>query len=92
MHEVAVALECRVDVEKVTRCSDPGSQMADALSKAEFDKFKEVSHGHGYEMNSGKAVVPEVLIEWIYNPKYDATLGNRILAEMKNATSLLGFD
>ena len=42
IHEVSRSLGCQVDIVKVTRFSNPGSEMADALSKAEYVKFLEV--------------------------------------------------
>ena len=33
IYEVSVAMECTVDIVKITRCSNKGSEMADALSK-----------------------------------------------------------
>ena len=92
MHVVSVALECRLDIMKITRCSDPGSQMADALSKAEFSKFEEVSRKHPFKINSGMTKVPRALIAWINNPCFDWNLGQRILEEMEETTALLGFN
>ena len=89
MYEVSVALECRVEVLKVTRCSDVGSQMADALSKAEFVKFKEVSQQHSHELSKDIGTVPKALIKWINEPQGDWTLGSKILGEMRKYTDLL---
>ena len=36
---VAAGIGCTVDLEKITRCSNPQSVMADALSKADFARF-----------------------------------------------------
>ena len=90
LHEVSVALECRVDVVKVTRCSDVGSEMADALSKAEFTKFEEVSQNHSHALNARMSTAPKVILEWVANLCFDWKLGSKIIHEMNQNTALLG--
>ena len=51
LYEISTALECKLDIVKVTRCSDVGSEMSDALSKAEFVKFLDIAGSAAYKMN-----------------------------------------
>ena len=92
LHEVSVALECRVDLLKVARCSDVGSEMADALSKAEFIKFEEISKKHSHVLNRGMATAPKAILEWVANPAFDWMLGTKILREIGEHTSLMGLN
>lgn len=39
IYEVSEAMECTVGIVKITRCSNKGSEMVDALSKSDFLKF-----------------------------------------------------
>ena len=65
LYEVSVALECKVDILKVSRCSDSGSQMADALSKAGFVNFWELASGSGHTMRELIGSLPKPLIDQI---------------------------
>ncbi len=40
---VAATLGCQVNIEKVARCSSPETEMADALSKEEFRRFRKMA-------------------------------------------------
>ena len=91
LHEVSAALECQVDIVKVTRCSDVGSQMADALSKAEFVKFLDLSRGTKETMTDCKAELPKALLDWVTQPHEDWNLARSILEEMSGYTKVLGY-
>ena len=52
LYQVSTALECRVELVKITRCSTYQAVMADALSKGEWIKFMEESTKTGVEMNA----------------------------------------
>ena len=92
MFEVAASLECRVEISKVTRCSDVGSAMSDALSKCEFVKFKELSLDFGYVMNDSMGEIPGALVKWIQGPTENLELGREILEEMSTVTNILGYN
>ena len=72
---VAAGIGCRLDVVKILRCSTPESDMADALSKATFQRFWDLNNqeslGHGLE----PAWVPPQLSAWLENPQEDDPWG-----------------
>ncbi len=57
---VAAGLGCRVDLVKVGRCSSPATEMADALSKGDFDRFRNTQGGA--EFSSQPESVPLALL------------------------------
>ena len=81
-----------MEIVKVTRCSDKGSEMADALSKAEFIKFMDISRGLGFNMADRMASVPVALLNWVSQPIQDWDLGGRILRELSGETDILGYN
>ena len=89
MYEVSVVLECRVSVVKVTRCSTTGSEMAKALSKVEFMKFREIGLRHNFQLDLKPGLVTKALIDWVANPRLDWELGRKIL-EMGKCTEIHG--
>ena len=89
IYEVSIALECTVVLEKIARCSDSGSSMADALSKAEFVRFIEISEDYPFSMKDEMSPVPKALIEWVAHPKLDWGLGMKIIDEMRMTTNML---
>ena len=90
IYEISTALECKVEIVKVTRCSDAGSEMADALSKAEFVKFRDIAVKQTLEMDGDMSRVPQALLDWVSSPCMDWRLGEKILSEMSPHTELLG--
>jgi hypothetical protein len=78
--EIAAGLGCRVDVQKVTRCSSEGTRMADALSKADFRRFR--AEPAGAALRSEPAAVPLALMAWVARPVIEDKLGTRILREL----------
>ena len=63
---------------KVTRCSNAGTEMADALSKAAFGRFVGLWRGPLPDA----ALVPRALRRWIERPSLSVDLGAEILAEI----------
>ena len=84
---VATALNCDLWVEKVSCCTSPQTEAADALSKCDYDRFM---------MNIPEAdqvprKVPLTLLQWMEDPRPDRDMGGRILEEMAGSTELLGY-
>jgi hypothetical protein len=88
---VAAGLGCKVHVDKVTRCSNTGSVLADALSKADFLKFRQVARDVGWSLGLEPAWVPVAVLKWIEDPKVDDDFGDSILRELARKTPILGY-
>ena len=78
IHVLATGLACRVFVEKITRCSTPLAEAADALSKADFQRFLAYWSGPFPEASR----VPRALLSWLHDPDPLAPLGDLILMEL----------
>ena len=69
---------------KITRCSDPFSSMADALSKGAFCRFRELGR---LVPNWSQPVLPlplpTAILNWVANPTADWDLGGAILDELR---------
>ena len=76
--EVAAAINCRLEIKKVMRCSTLGAEAADAISKADFLKLRRLKP----LSNMHPAKVPQILVDWVQRPVEDRELGGRLLAEM----------
>ena len=87
---VAAAIGCRLTVEKIRRCSAAGASMADALSKAQFGKCREIGRMDGWHLSSAPAQIPHTVLRWLANPVKDDELGDRILQELSSSRSILG--
>ncbi len=85
---VAAALGCRVHIEKIGRCSTPEAEMADALSKGDFGRFRRIPGGKEYGPTPER--VPIALLRWAARPKEDDDLGRKILVELAKEISVLG--
>ena len=79
IHVLACGLACRVYVEKVTRCSTPEAEAADALSKADFRRF--LACWSGPLPDAG--CVPQSLLAWLQDTDTTAPLGEAILQELR---------
>ena len=86
---IASGLGCNVDIKKITRCSTPKADMADALSKGAFDRFWLLNDTNSTSLDLQPAWVPPHLLAWLENPKEDEALGNRILSDIGRRTRLL---
>ncbi len=78
--EIAAGLGCRMDIQKVTHCSSAGTRMADALSKADFRRFR--AEPEGAALRSEPAAVPLSMMAWVARPVVKDKLGTRILREL----------
>ena len=61
------------------RCSTPEARAADALSKSEYERFKEILP----DMGEYPREIPVAIRSWIENPRPDMDLGRRIVMELK---------
>jgi hypothetical protein len=86
---VAAALDCRVDIVKITRCSNTGAKLADSLSKAEFREFRDEAEKEDWQLDTAPAWVPTSILAWIARPVADDLLGEKILRELTARTPLL---
>ncbi len=66
--------------QKVTRCSSAGTRMADALSKADFRRFR--AEPEKAALRSEPAAVPLAMMAWVARPVIEDELGTRILREL----------
>ena len=83
MASLAATFGCRVEVVKITRCSEPLAVMADCLSKAAFGKFwREAYSLGGLDLPLDLARVPSVLTKWIQDPVEDDDLGDRLVRQI----------
>jgi hypothetical protein len=89
---VAAALGCKLQIDKVTRCSSTGPVLADALSKADFVKFRHEANRAGWPLRVEPAWVPATILQWVDNPVVDDDLGERILVELRKRTMILGYN
>ena len=87
---VAAGLGCWLEIIKITRCSNAGADMADALSKADFRRFWSLNDAAGFFCGVEPAWVPVNLLAWLDAPCPDEGLGQRILGELALRTDVLG--
>jgi hypothetical protein len=87
---VATAIGCRLDVQKIRRCSSPGAVMADHLSKADFNAFRRVALEYRWPVAVGPAPVPAALLLWLANPTKDDDLGSKLVCELRRRMPVLG--
>ena len=89
---VAAALGCEVELVKITRCSNVGATLADALSKGAIGKFWELAKMEDeFSLPLEASVVPGPLVRWVSNPKPDFALGHEILRELAQSHGILGY-
>ena len=60
---VAAGMGCRVNLEKITRCTTGGAVMADHISKAEFHECFRAGRRMGLEMVAAPGAIPEALLK-----------------------------
>jgi hypothetical protein len=88
---VAAAFGCKLAIMKVTRCSNVGACLADALSKADFARFR-LGADTSWELSVEPARVPATILAWIANPAVDDNLGDRLLVELRRSTIVPGYN
>jgi hypothetical protein len=80
---VSSAAGCQVTIDKITRCSDSGSELADELSKGRFQAFKR-KLPPSWQINAEPAWIPRSILAWIAQPSEDTNLGEKILRDIRN--------
>ena len=91
--QVAAGLGCTVDLVKITRCSTPLADMADALSKGAFSRFWVLARStESVSLPLEPGWVPPALLQWISYPKSDEELGHKILSQLALRTKILGYN
>ena len=86
---IAAGLGCRLDIVKILRCSSPGADMADALSKADFGRFWSTNDSEDFGCPLNPGWIPVSLLSWLEAPSVDEALGSRILGEIGQHCQLL---
>ena len=86
IQEVAESINCELEIAKIKRCSNVQASAADAISKAEWRRFRQLMPGATPE----PAKVPLTLLCWVQNHVEDCTLGEKILREMGVRRDILG--
>ena len=66
--------------------------MADALSKADFNRFWSLASTVNISLPADMATLPGSLLRWIADPTPDDYLGDRILRDLSLETSMLGYN
>ena len=90
---VAAGLSCHVELEKITRCSTPLADMADALSKCAFSRFWDIAASADYAaLPLEPAWIPVPITAWLQDPVPDDFLGDKILRELSKRTLVLGLN
>ena len=85
LHDVSKALGATTKVIKTKRCSGPGEEAADALSKGDWSRaWSFMPHK---KTNPGR--IPVSILEWMTNPEPDLDLGSKILHDMSKYTDVL---
>ena len=79
INHIAVALNARAYVEKVERCSTREAKAADALSKSDYVKFRELCP----DAEDLLRPVPRAVRWWINNPTPDEDLGRKVCLELR---------
>ena len=74
-----VALNARAYVVKVERCSTREAKGADALSKSDYKRFRELFP----EADVLPRPIPRAVLWWINNPSPDDDFGRKVVLELK---------
>ena len=80
---VAAAIGCSITIQKITRCSNTGAELADELSKGRFPAFKRKLPDN-WLINEQPSWIPPSILAWIAVPKHDPDLGHKIVNDLKS--------
>ena len=82
--QVAAFIGCRVEVVKITRCSNPWASMADALSKGALSRFLDLKRSTpGAFFPTTPLEVPRPLVDWVRSPSADWGLGDSLIGHLR---------
>jgi hypothetical protein len=81
---VTAALGCTLSIDKIARCSDNNTELADHLSKANFAAFFN-SWPADRHRSPEPAWIPPAILAWIDHPTVDTMLGDKILSQISDA-------
>ena len=84
--EVAASIDCKLEIVKISRCSNVPASAADAISETEWARFWRLMPG----ASAAPSVVPLALLSWVQDPVADRNLGQKILAQMGLVRTILG--
>lgn len=90
--DVSAGLGCTVFIEKTERCATQKARIADALSKGDFSKFKNIANENGYIYDLDPSWIPPSILAWIANPIVTDVLGTQILQDLCKRTPILGYN
>ena len=76
---VAAVLGCWVEICKITQCSDTGTEIADALSKADLGRFRATGCA---AMDIAPGAVAKALLQWAARLVVDDDLADTLLKEL----------
>jgi hypothetical protein len=85
---VAAAFGCVVTIDKITRCSNNGAELADFLSKGNFNAFYD-GWPDDRPRDLEPAWIPPAILTWIDKPTVDHVLGDKILANIRQKDGIL---
>lgn len=78
-YDLSVAMGCTLVIEKIRRCSDAGSYLADMISKGDLVQFRKLMPGRNTVTE-----LPGALVDWVKNPRQDLHLGTKIAMELQS--------
>jgi len=87
---VMAAIGCNAIFKKITRCSNTGAKLADALSKAEFSNFFNIADDAKWGLCQEPIRIPTSIRTWIQNPTDDDDWGKKIVNQIKTYTAIIG--
>jgi hypothetical protein len=82
---ISAAIGARVDIKKITRCSNTGAVLADHLSKANFADFRRTALETNWPLHTEPLTIPTPLLVWLHRPVPDENLGPKIVQHLAAA-------
>jgi hypothetical protein len=87
---VAASAGCQLNILKIRRCSNEGSVIADALSKADFPVLWNARRRWGLPLSM--CCIPPPILCWLDSPRLDEDLGQKILCHIMKSELVLGYN
>jgi hypothetical protein len=86
IHAVAAAIGCTVHIQKIRRCSDTASRIADALSKGSFAAARSLG---SLDVEPARILVP--VLKWVNLPVPSDDLADDLLRDMAKTAPVLNY-